>query len=82
MPSLGHHSRLHLQDNRVILHDVDQRREVARVVLEQGRQYGLLAFSLPDTHLHLVPQCGARAVSRLNQRIEASLKQRLGACWA
>ena len=77
MPPLGHHSRFHLQDNRAILYDADQRRQVARIVLEQGRPYGLLAFSFPDTHAHLLPRCDARAANQLNQRIESSLKQRL-----
>jgi hypothetical protein len=53
MTPLGHHSRIHLQDNRAILRGDEQRREVSRIVLEQGRPYGLLTFSLPDTHLHL-----------------------------
>jgi hypothetical protein len=47
------------------------------VVLHQGRPDGLLAFSLPDTHLHIEALCGKRAASRLCQRIAASLKQRL-----
>jgi hypothetical protein len=78
MPPLGHHSRFHLQDNRAILCDTDQRRQAARIVLEQGRPCGLLAFSFPDTHAHLLPLCDSRAANRLNQRIESSLKQHLG----
>ena len=46
-------------------------------MLDQGRPYGLLAFSFPDTHAHVLPRCDARAANRLNQRIESSLKQRL-----
>ncbi len=77
MSPLGYHTRFHLQDNRAILKDADQRREAARIVLEQGRAYDLLVFSFPDTHGHLLPRCDARRANRLNQRIESSLKQRL-----
>ncbi len=77
MEPLGYHIRSRLEDNRVIVHSDEQRRLVARVVLEQGRADGLLAFSLPDSHLHLEALCSGRAASRLNQRITASLKQRL-----
>lgn len=59
------------------MRDDDQRREIARVVLEQGRRDGLRVFSLPDTHLHLLAQCEARAAGLLNRRLESSLKQRL-----
>jgi hypothetical protein len=74
---LGHHIRSRLADNRVILQSDEQRRLLARVVLEQGRRDGVLAFSLPDTHLHLETLCSARAASRLSQRIGTSLSQRL-----
>lgn len=77
MEPLGHHIRSRLADNRVILQSDEQRRLLARVVLEQARRDGLLAFSLPDTHLHLETLCSAHATSRLSQRIGASLKQRL-----
>ncbi len=77
MTPLGHHIRIRLEDGRVIVHSDEERRVVARVVLKQGRGDGVLAFSLPDTHLHLEALCSDRAASRLCQRIATSLKQRL-----
>jgi len=77
MPPIGYHIRIRLQDNRVILQSDEQRRVLSRVVLHQGRLDGLLAFSLPDTHLHLEALCDQRAANRLSHRIETSLKQRL-----
>jgi len=68
---------MRLRDNRAILHSVEHRRILCRVVLQQGRGDGLLAFSLPDTHLHIEALCGERPATRLCQRIETSLKQRL-----
>ncbi len=78
MSPLGYHNRIHLLDNHAIVRDDDQRREIARIVLKQGRRDGLLVFSLPDTHLHLLARCAARAAGLLNRRLESSLKQRLG----
>ncbi|MFN2168145.1 MAG: hypothetical protein ACK2U9_18030 [Anaerolineae bacterium] len=78
MAPLGHHIRIRLEDSRVIAHSADQQRVVARVVLAQGQACGLLAFGLPDTHLHLQARCDLRAAGRLSQRVGASLKQRLG----
>ncbi len=78
MSPLGHHIRIHLADNRVIARSAQEQRILARVVLRQGRPDGLLAFSVPDTHLHLQALCSVRDASRLSQRITASLRQRLG----
>lgn len=77
MESLGYHIRMHLKDNRVILQSPEQQRILSRVVLRQGRMDNLLAFSLPDSHLHMEALCSERAAGRLCQRIGTSLKQRL-----
>lgn len=77
MAPVGYHVRMRLSDNRVILHSRDQQRILSRVVVHQGRNDGLLAFSLPDTHLHLEVLCAEIAANRLCQRIGSSLQQRL-----
>jgi hypothetical protein len=74
---LGHHIRLRLEDDRVIAPTADQRRLVARVVLDQSRRYNLLAISLADAHLHGEVVCDRQAAGRLSYGVEASLKQRL-----
>ncbi len=78
MAPIGYHVRMRLRDHRVILCSPAEQRLLARVVLHQSRNQGLLAFSLPDTHLHLEVLCTDRAASRLCQRIGSSLKQRQG----
>lgn len=78
MTPLGYHIRSRLEDNRVILQSTEHQRVLARVVLAQGRGDGLLAFGVPDTHLHLLTLCSRPAASGLSQRITSSLKQRLG----
>ncbi|MFH2007013.1 MAG: hypothetical protein ABI333_10550 [bacterium] len=77
MAPIGYHIRIHLKDNRVILQSPIQQRLLSRVVLQQGRKDNLLAFSLPDSHLHMEALCSEHAASRLCQRVGTSLKQRL-----
>ncbi len=78
MSPLGHHLRMHALDNRALVRSALERRTLAKVVLGLGRDYGLLAFCAPDTHLHLEVLCGREAAGRLGQRVGSSLKQRLG----
>jgi hypothetical protein len=74
---LAQHLCLRLVDNRVIAPTPHQRRVVARVVLEQGRRHGLLAFGLADTHLHLLATCSRPAAGQLARRVELGLTHRL-----
>jgi hypothetical protein len=77
MAHLGYHIRTHLADGSVIARDARERRIVAQVVLDQGRDAGLHTFSLPDAHLHLGADCAACEPGELSRRIAISLKKRL-----
>jgi hypothetical protein len=75
--AIGHHITLRLSDDRVIAPSVAARRTLARVVLERGRDFGLVAFRNADNHPHLVVLCGKEAAYELSRRIEISLHYRL-----
>ncbi|MBI4700974.1 MAG: hypothetical protein HY744_07415 [Deltaproteobacteria bacterium] len=77
MNALGYHIILHLSDGRVIAPTQPQRRMLARVVLEQGRGCGLLAFRGADTHLHLEVPCDRPAAGRLVRRLKNAVWRRL-----
>lgn len=78
MSELGYHVCLRLKEPRVIVSDAKERRTLARVVLEQGRSVGLLAFHMPDTHLHAALLCDRVGAGSFSQRVGSSLRQRLG----
>jgi hypothetical protein len=75
--ALGQHLVFRLADNRVIAPSPEERRQVARALLELARQAELLAFGLADTHLHLLAGCAREAAGQLARRVEISLVQRL-----
>ena len=77
MTNLGYHIRIRLNDERVIAPSSHERRILARVVLEQGRDCNLYVFGYPDTHLHLVARCDRPRAGRLTHSIEVSLKRKL-----
>ncbi len=77
MSEIGRQIVLRPKKKECIAETDEQRRIVARVVLQQGRQDGLIAFAQPDDHLHLYARCTRKAGSQLAQRIGSSLKQRL-----
>lgn len=74
---LGYHLILRLRDDRVIASDTASLRMLARVVFEQTRGLGLLAFRLVDTHLHLEVLCSRRQAGELVRRLEIALVRRL-----
>ena len=76
--AIAQHIVLRLADSRVVAPSSAARRLVARVVLEQGRGDGLLAFGLADTHQHLLVACSREAAGQLARRVEISLVRRLG----
>jgi hypothetical protein len=75
--ALGQHIVFRLADNRVIAPSPEERRQVARAVLELAREDELLAFGLADTHLHLLAACLREAGGQLARRLEISLVQQL-----
>jgi hypothetical protein len=81
---LGFHVMLRLRDDRVIATSTWMRRRLARVVLEQCADFGLLAFRAADTHLHLEVACARAAAGELARRIEIALGRclRLGGPFA
>lgn len=77
MGAIGYHIICKLRDGRVIAPTITQRRLVARVVCERFQDQPLLAFGMPDTHLHLETGAGPVAPAELGRRVEISLKRRL-----
>lgn len=78
MPTLGRHLSLKLLDDRCIGTTPEERRLIAQVVLSQGRRDHVIALGEPDNHIHIYAGCTRAAGNRLAQRVESSLKQRLG----
>lgn len=73
MPAVGHHIFIRRCDDRVIAPTTREQRILARTVLGKGREFGLIAFSMADTHLHM-ENLGKREESvELARRVEISL---------
>lgn len=77
MSRLGHHIRFRLGDDSAIASTIEERRVLARTVLEYGRRFDLYAFGYPDTHVHLAARVDRAGAGRLAHAIEVSLKSRL-----
>jgi hypothetical protein len=78
MKALASHIMCRLRDGRVIASSVEQRRIVARSVIERTRGEPLLDFGMPDTHLHaLIGPGGSVAPDELARRIQISLTRAL-----
>jgi hypothetical protein len=67
-----------LIDGRVIAPQPLEPRMAARVVLEIGRRFRLLAFHLVDTHLHTLLCCSRRDAGNFARAVEGALRKRLG----
>lgn len=78
MSELGYHLCFRLRNDAVIASTIQERRVLARVVLDQGRGRGLYAFGYPDTHVHLAARVDRAEAGRLLHGVEVSLKRRLG----
>ena len=77
MPELGWHLMHRLVDDRVFILSPGDLRLAARIVLERGQRYGLLAFGFADNHLHSLLVCDRRQAGRFAQVVETSLHKRL-----
>jgi len=75
--ALGYHIRLRLVDDGPIAQSAEERRTVARVVLEQGRGKDLLGFGLGDNHLHAETASSEPTAKELGRRIALSLGHHL-----
>lgn len=71
MACIGQHIFIRLRDDRVIAPSTNHRRILARAVLKVGRDFGLLAFSAADTHLHL------ENVGRRDEGVELARRTKL-----
>ncbi len=77
MDALAWTITLRLTEDRVLLPGSAERRTWARVVLEQAREAGLLAFHGPDTHGHLLLACPRPLAGQVVREIEAALQAHL-----
>ncbi len=77
MPAIAWHITSHLSLDRLLTSSTMSRREAARTLLELPPRYGLLAFSIPDNHLHLLLQCDRRTAGKGANKAEGALVKRL-----
>ncbi len=77
MTSTGFHVTSHLVNDGLITPTPEARREAARALLELPARYGLLAFAIPDNHLHLLLQCDRRTAGRGANKAEGCITKRL-----
>jgi hypothetical protein len=75
--AIGQHICMRLSNDAVIASTPAERRTLARVVLEKGREADLLAFGQADNHLHLETASRRAEAGRLAHDVEVSLRRRL-----
>jgi hypothetical protein len=77
MAAIAFHIRLRLLDDRVIAPTPESRRALSRVILSKGGPYKLIAYSVPDNHLHIEAGCDRPAAGRFARQISLSLRRHL-----
>ena len=84
MEPIGYHVTTRLLDNRVIARQAAGRRAVSSFLARVGKEAGLLAWRLADTHLHLLLTCDRATAGRFVQRVDVSMHARLrpGVCFS
>lgn len=75
---IGFHVTFRLADDRPIATSVAALRTIARVVLMQGEQRGLLAFGTADDHLHAALATDRATAGAFAKYVETALQWRLG----
>jgi hypothetical protein len=75
---IGFHVTIRLADDRPIATTPTALRVVARVVLEQGEERGLLAFGAADDHLHAALAADRASAGAFARYVESALVWRLG----
>lgn len=75
---IGYHVTLRLEDDRPIATTKAARRLLARVVLTQGKQRGLLAFGVADDHLHAELATDRASAGAFALYVETALRWQLG----
>ncbi|MBK6520662.1 MAG: hypothetical protein IPG04_42680 [Polyangiaceae bacterium] len=74
---LGYHVTMRLHDSRVIARTAGMRRVAARTLVAVGAPRGLAAFSIADTHLHLLCLASRRDAGALARVAGVALSKRL-----
>lgn len=74
---IAHHVTTRLEEDRALAQTPIEQRLLARVVLDLGREGGLLGFCVADTHLHLVLALARDAAQAVMRRLEIALQLRL-----
>jgi hypothetical protein len=74
---LAWHLIQRLDDDRVIVRDIAQRRIYAETAARLGRDCGLFVFGLPDNHGHAGLDCDRATAGRFAQRLAVSLRIQL-----
>jgi hypothetical protein len=75
---IGFHVTIRLEDDRPIATTPAALRVVARVVLEQGEERGLLAFGAADDHLHAALATDRASAGAFARYVETALVWQLG----
>jgi len=74
---VGFHITIRLEDDRPIATTPAALRILARVLLSQGEERGLLAFGAADNHVHATLAAGRRSAGRFAHDVETALRWRL-----
>lgn len=77
MTAIAWHVTGRLTLDRLIADGTAARREAARTLLGLAPRYGLLAFAIPDDHLHLLLACDRVTAGRAANKAEGALVKRL-----
>jgi hypothetical protein len=73
--AIAHHITLRLVDARTLAPSMATRRRAASAIYRVGSSYGLLAFAIADTHVHLLVDGTRAEAGELARRTEISLQQ-------
>ncbi len=76
--AVGHHVTMRLVDDRALATNAAGRRLAARAISRVADAFGLLAFGIADTHLHVLLAADRLRAGECARRIEISLQQQLG----
>ncbi len=76
MEPIGYHVSLRLEEDRQIAVTPQQRRELARAILDVARAFELLAFRWADTHGHLLAMGDRATCAELVRRVEIAIQRR------
>lgn len=74
---VGYHLTMRLCDDHPIARTAGELRRAARLIYRHGEGFGLLAFRIADTHLHVLLATNRVGAGRFARYVQSSLRQAL-----